>query len=395
MILTTGRRPLCWGLLLVLSSFAAQAAYSQVPPESAEDNGKTIQDLLKRVESLERQVREFEGLKSPASRSPLPTESDDTSRSDAKEFRRFHPDADLTEDERGAQASLERVLINRGGLLIPPKVFEVEPSVTYIHSSSDSIRINGFTILPVLVVGDIVSQRVRTDTLIPTMTFRYGLPWNFQVEARVPYVYTNQMIASADGQTNDRHFGGIGDVEVAITHQLFQERGWRPGILGAMRWKTTTGKDPFDQNDTALPVSLFPQQASGSGFHSLLWNLTAIKINDPVVFFGGPSFLYNLADTKSIGRIRPGYSIGGQLGIAVALNLDASIHFALDQRFISESSVNGASVAGSSLTVGIFRMGASYVLAPGFSLDTSVGIGLTRDAPDLQFTVAMPIRLPR
>ena len=381
-------------LLLMLVSLIGESAHSQNitqlqsgEPSSPQQDGTPddqIQQLLNRVETLEQRLRTLE-TQTSSPESPA----------GSQEFRQFQPDADLTEDERVAQAALERMLINRGGLLIPTNVLEVEPSFTYIHSSADTIRINGFTILPVLVIGDIVSQRVRTDTMIPTLTFRYGLPWNFQLETRVPYVYTNQLVVSADGQANSRSFGGIGDVEVALSHQLFQEQGWRPGLLGSMRWKSTTGDDPFGQNTAAQPISIFPQQATGSGFHSLFWNLTAIKINDPVVFFGGPSFLYNFADTKSSSRIRPGHSIGFQAGLAIALNLDTSINFALDQRFISESSVNGRSVNGSSLTVGIFRMGASYVLAPGFSLDTSVGIGLTRDAPDLQFTIAIPVRFPR
>jgi hypothetical protein len=55
--------------------------------------------------------------------------------------------------------------------------------------------------------------------------------------------------------------------------------------------------------------------------------------------------------------------------------------------------VNGVRIPGSYLVGGTLRLGASYIYSPGRIIDLSFGIGLTRDVPNLQFTVGMPLRL--
>ena len=65
--------------------------------------------------------------------------------------------------ERQATEALDQALIVRGGLLLPSGTMEVDNVTSYFSASSDHLTVNGFALLPVLVVGDIESQRVREE----------------------------------------------------------------------------------------------------------------------------------------------------------------------------------------------------------------------------------------
>lgn len=291
------------------------------------------------------------------------------------------------EEEQFVQSALERILIERRGLLLSPGVLEFEPSFSYVHASSDQISIDGFTILPVLVIGEIVSERLRRDILLPAFTFRLGLPRDFQVETRIPFRYESEQTVLADGTERFRHALGLGDVELAVSRQIMREKGWIPDLLGSFRWKTTTGHDPFGLEPDEAPL--------GTGFNGLQLMLTALKVEDPIALFGNLSYTANLTATKFGDRINPGDTWGTNLGLALALNLETSINFGWEQQFTGRAKVNGEKIPGSNLAVGNFRVGITHNLAQNSSLDLALNIGLTRDAPDVQITVAFPFRLTR
>ena len=300
-------------------------------------------------------------------------------------------------EERKATEALDQALLVRGGLLLPSGTLEVENTVSYFSASSDHVTINGFALLPVLVVGDITSQRVRKDILLPTFTARLGLPKKMQFDLTIPYGYELSRSVDANNvQTNQSSFG-LGDLQVALSRQITTEHKRVPDLLANVRFKTTTGENAFDLGSS--------QTALGSGFYGVQGNLTAAKSSDPVVFFGNLSYSANLPGTHWIpandpnnpdamipGHFRPGDSIGFQLGSILALNPETSMTLGWDQRFTRETYLNGNPIPASYLVEGTLRVGTSYLYAPGRTIDLSFGVGVTPDTPNLQFSVGFPIR---
>jgi hypothetical protein len=360
---------------------------------------QVIKELLQRVEKLEQEAQSLRGETQPKAVSstepPLaltaPPEKIDAL-PEEKASPPVQPPAapspeDKEEEERLAQATLERVLIQRSALLLPAWTLEIEPSFTYAHSSSDRVIIDGVAILDLfgvgLVVGDIVSERIRRDSVISALTFRMGLPWDFQAEARFPYRYEWERVLTADFDERTRSDGGLGDLEFALSRQILRERGWLPDLVGSFRWRVPTGNS--EPNDLVL----------GTGFHGLQTTLSAVKASDPIAFFGGGSYTVNIPEEKDDIHIDPGDTWGYNLGLALALNPETSINFQWDHRFTSHTKALGNNIPGSTLTVGIFRVGATYALTRNLFLDLGVGIGITEDAPDVQATVALPLRIPQ
>jgi hypothetical protein len=299
--------------------------------------------------------------------------------------------------ERQATAALDQALIVRGSLLLPSGMLEMDNTTSYFSASSDHLSVNGFALLPVLVVGDITSERVREDYLLPSFTARLGLPHKFQMDVVIPYGYELIRTVDATGTSTSSSNFGLGDISAGLYRQLTTEHGRVPDLLANVRFKSTTGADSFTLTSSEV--------ALGTGFNSLQGNLTVAKSSDPVVFFGNLSYTGSLPahhtisandpsnpNATTLGYFNPGGAAGFQLGAILALNPDVSMTVGWDQRFTRATQLNGVDIPASYLVEGTLRLGTSYMYAPGKIVDLSFGVGLTPDTPNLQFSVGVPFR---
>jgi hypothetical protein len=363
--------------------------------EALRERDAIIRNLLERVSELEWRVNG--GFTSPAKLDERPAL---TPAAASRAITSVVSNSTYDTTERQATEALDQALIVRGGLLLPSGTLELDNTASYYSASSDHVTVDGFALLPILVVGDITSQRTREDYLLPTFTARLGLPHKFQMEFDVPYGY--ELIRSVDATdkaTSSSNFG-IGDIQAGVSRQLASEHGRLPDILANVRFKSTTGADAFTLTSSEV--------ALGTGFNALQGNLTLAKSSDPVVFFGNLSYTENFAahhtvastdpsapaGSTMVGYINPGSSVGFQLGSILALNPETSMTLGWDQRFTRVSQLNGVDIAASYLVEGTLRIGTSYLYAPGRTVDLSFGVGLTPDTPNLQFSVGFPFRLP-
>jgi hypothetical protein len=379
----------CWPrparkLRILAASLAVHVAcYSSLSAgESAENDeaSLTIKLLRERIERLERQVELLTAQQRIGQPSPNYKQAEEVTEGEPIPLARPLYEKELAKDRSG----LEATLVEKGGLLLTPGSIELEPSLTYSHASSDSIDINGFTVSPVFVVGEITSERVRRNALIPTLAARFGLPWDTQVDVRVPYVRQLERRVTADQQETSRSGAGLGDIEFGISKQLFRQQGSWPDTLVRLTWKTTTGETNLDPAGR-LPI--------GTGFNGVRAGFTFVKSSDPAVLFGSMGFTFNEPRTKAQGRVDPGNTVDLSVGTALALSSQFAISLAWDQRYTTHTQINGVEVPGSTSEAGTLRVGATYAFSRSTAMDFGVGIGLTRDAPDVQATVAFPLRV--
>ena len=343
-------------------------------PVPTDETGQLIQQMIERIDRLEHRIRELESNPTPA---PMPSSAVTALPELSEQQRR--------EQERLVRTAFQQTLIERSGLLLPAGTVDLEPSLVYTHSSSDNIVIDGFTVLPVLVVGDIISERIKRNQVTAALTGRIGLPWDSQLDIRIPYSFVEERRFTADNEDTSDSSLGAGDISIGLSHQLIYGQGGSPDILGSLRWKTTSGRGPFDTTP-GQPVAL------GSGYNTLSLAFTAAKVVDPVVYFGGINYGWSLATNESAGRLNPGDSIGLSLGTAIALNLTSSLSFSYDQQFVERSELDGEPIPGTYLTPGTFTVGSAVAVSDTKTADISLGIGVTEDAPDVAFALSMPIR---
>lgn len=309
-------------------------------------------------------------------------------------------------------------IFNQPGVLTPRGKFVVEPSYQFGYSSADRVDLIGYTVIPAILIGLIDARQVKTTTQTGALAVRYGITNRLELELRAPYQYNHTDTVSREiftGSAEDRVFAssghGLGDVEATARYQINDGGADNPYYIGWLRLKSRTGKDPFEvttdcvtrcvQNATGTGLPL--QVPTGSGFYSLQPGLTWLYPSDPVVFFGNISYLHNfprhnvsrhvlLGGTEPLGTISVGNVVDVSVGMGFALNDKASISLGYDQSFVGTTKQNGNTVAGSARSVlGTLLVGGSYRMSNNRTLNLALGVGVTRDTPDVTLTLRMPI----
>jgi hypothetical protein len=305
-------------------------------------------------------------------------------------------------------------IFEQPGVLTPKDKYVLEPSLQYAYSSSNRVSLVGYTIIPAILIGAIDIREVRRTTLTGALTGRFGVSNRFEVEAKVPYVYRSDTGVGreflAGASTNSTVFDstghGIGDVELTGRYQ-FNDGGLdHPYYIGSLRFKSRTGRDPFEVQTSKTIVGfrddgIQTELPTGSGFYGLQPAVTMLYPSDPAVFFGTVSYLYTFARNgvsrntdlgpEFLGKVSPGGIFGFNFGMGLGLNEKSSFSIGYDHAVVGKTKVQGQTAADSvRVQLGTLLLGYSYRLNEKRTLNVSLGAGLTRDTPDVTLTVRVP-----
>jgi hypothetical protein len=276
---------------------------------------------------------------------------------------------------------LERTLVQRGALVLPPWSFEIGLGVSYGHTSQDTVT----TVVSGSGTPTTIAVRRRSHQLTGSATSRLGLPWDFQLEASVPAERVWSDVWLAGAARNDSYGLGLGDPRFSLVWQALHGggSGW-PDFLLTATWKPNVGSSPFD----AAPGSF----GLGTGYPSLSGTLTAVKTADPLVFVASATHTTNFSVTTKDGRRKPGDSWGFGGGAILAVSPDASMSFLVDFHYKPEDTLAGKTVLASDETVAVLQIGVGMVVSRRVLLNFTLGMGLTADSPDLQLGISLPVR---
>lgn len=282
-------------------------------------------------------------------------------------------------------------------VLLPPGAIVIDPSLQYSHHSRHRIAISGFTLFEAIVIGRIAVSDVKRDILQAAVTTRFGILPRLEGELKIPYLYrsdsevTGARTAEAKTKTTDGY--GLGDIEGALSYHLIKATESVPDIIYNIRAKSHTGKSPYSLRPDARGE--FNKLPTGSGHWGISSGFTAMKTSDPAIFIASLSYYWNIKRSVGgiFGTVDPGDSIEYALGVAYALSEKLSLSTMYQQRFVSKTRQNDKPVEGSSLNAVTLSFGASYAASKKSSVNFTLGIGLTVDAPDVQMTLSMPFRL--
>lgn len=292
-------------------------------------------------------------------------------------------------------------------IMTPKGTFVFDPYLQYVYNSSDRLSVIGFSVLNAVLIGKIdVSQSNRTNW-IANLGGRYGVTNRFEVEARVPYIYrTDDTLArrididpSFGDELVSTNGNGLGDIELAARYQLNAPRDDGAFYIAGMRFKARNGKDIYEVEYDPL-TNLPTELATGSGFYSLQPSLSGVLPSDPVVFFGGVNYTWNIkrdinerVGSEDIGEIDPGDSIGLNFGMGLSLNERSSFSVSYEHTWIGKSTFEGQEPANAlDVQLGTLQTTFAYRLNKSANLNLTVGAGLTEDTPDTTMTLRIPIK---
>lgn len=325
------------------------------------------------------------------------------------------PVGQAPEEEKLGPLSVARIL-ELPGVLTQRGQFVVEPSLSYSSSSSLRVSLVGYSIIPAILIGLIDVRDVRRNTYTAALRGSYGVTNRFEVEGRVPYLYRSDSAVGReylggsefDSTVFNGSGHGIGDAEVTARYQLNDGGSDKPYYVGSLRFKSRTGRDPYEGTfSKTIPgfrgEALQTQLPTGSGFYGLQAALTVLYPSDPAVLFGSLNYLYSFprdnvtinfddGSQENLGKVAPAGIVGFNFGVGLGLNEKMSLSLGYDHNSVGKTKINGQTPADAvRLQLGTLLVGFSYRQTSTDNLNFTLGVGATRDAPDVTLSLRKPM----
>ncbi len=300
----------------------------------------------------------------------------------------------------------------------------VEAGFEYSRYDRTQLTLNGFLALDAIFLGNIAVDNVASDTFKYTLAARYGLTprWNIGVSAPFIQRYTTYQKGGAGGsaaaiaevdQTSDL---AIGDTTVNLSYRLFPETVSRPDVVLTGTVIAPTGREPYGiawrviekDDDDFIRFAVPEEQATGNGLWGVGASVSAVKTLDPALLFANFGYTHyisrsfddldNDADTVTPGEVSLGGSWNWGLGLAFALNDRASLSMSFSQQINDKARTKyegeeWVDLIGSDANSAMFNLGLTYALGKKTTLVTTLGVGLTPDAPDFTLGIRIPYAL--
>ncbi|HBG46623.1 MAG TPA: hypothetical protein DDW94_06480 [Deltaproteobacteria bacterium] len=286
----------------------------------------------------------------------------------------------------------------RGGLLLPQGKFALDLGLSYAHFSESQIYVDGFALLPVLVIGEVTVEKIKRDIFIISPTGKVGITDRVQLELTVPYRYQRESFFRPDVAVGEdeviNYDQGKGDIYGTVLVHALQETATMPHLLAGLTFKSRTGQSVFEIDPTKGEMPM------GTGFNSLKGTLSFIKSSDPAVVFLNLGYTHSFPrkntlfvaeqdpDTQEIVyvsrqlKLSPGDAYEFGFGAAYALSYRLSVNMQYQHSLTLETQKDGERIAGSLINASSIRLGGNWAWSDKLSIDLSTTFGLTSDAPD-------------
>lgn len=242
----------------------------------------------------------------------------------------------------------------------------------------------------------ITNGSVRNLDVVPSAThnftnsfsYDFGLLDNLTVGARIP------LVVKYDTQ-DELNASDFGDISVTGRWQPF---AYVPGKMSSTVFGTFTSKTGVSPYE----IDINEQLSTGSGYYSLGGGASLSKVLDPVVVFGSVSATYNIPaedlqqvrGARLLREVEPGFGISGSAGFAYSLSYDISLSISAQLSYSDETILtfsNGDQAMAQDQMSGFLSVSLGTRVSDTTIVNTSLGIGLTEDAPDFSLGVSLPL----
>ncbi len=316
-----------------------------------------------------------------------------------------------------ARTDAENAVVQREHAPLFDHKLTIDWGISDTYYDRRQLQLSGFLALDAIFLGNLNLGQTKSHQIMTDVDVRYGLSDRISVDVDVPYLYRTSsfIIGGAGGaastlsdSTVNSH--ALGDVNFGLYYQFVKESQNFPDIVGSLRVKAPTGTSPFgiklqqvDPNNTNLVAP--NKLPTGTGFWSITAGLSVLKTYDPVVLFGSLSYTYNVARSFSdissvIGQTQPAkvklgdvVQFGGGLALAFSERDSASLAYtmAIEPQTKTQAPGQGwQKVPGSQTVASTLIFGLNHVFSKHLTMNASVAVGLTPDAPNFVVGVRFP-----
>lgn len=334
-----------------------------------------------------------------------PPEPDATPRSTAEAVQQKAP--------QDAATDIASITADRG-IVTRPGRFTIEPSFSHAHSNATRVAVEGYTIIPALLIGLINISEIQRDIFVSAVSLKYGFTSRFEGSVRIPYLSIREDLREREifqgtpvDTLRESSGDGLGDVELTVRYQLNDGLDGWPYLIGVFRAKAPTGDGPYDVKRRVLtdnsgnPIGIeLAERPTGSGFWSVEPGLSFIYPSDPAVLFGNLSYVWTIKEEQGFengGTVDPGDVVRFGFGMGFAFNERTSFSLGYDHSVIRKTTFehNNDLFAANfdRIQVGSLAFGLSHRLSHATTLSLTVAVGVTDNAPNSEITLKLPINM--
>lgn len=297
------------------------------------------------------------------------------------------------------------------GIVTRPGRLTIEPSLSYSQSDSTVVAIEGYTVIPALLIGLINVSEVQRDLFVAALSFKFGITSRLEASLRVPYLSIEEDLREREafqGTPVDRltesSGEGLGDVEASLRYQLNDGTDGWPYFIGNLRVRGPSGEGPYDVPRRTLldsqgnPIgTILSERPTGSGFWAFEPGLSVIYPTDPAVLFGNLSYVWTMEEDEGPangGTVDPGDIIRFGFGMGFSINERTSFSLGYDHSIIQKTEYEFDNELTASnfdrIQVGALTFGFSQRLSRSSSFNLGVSVGVTEQAPNAEITLRLP-----
>jgi hypothetical protein len=328
------------------------------PTVKAQETGSdTPQDLLERIDTLEKRLRKMED--------------------EAKARKTL----EITEEEKEQKEKEVLSAVSREYSLDPQGSFSLDYSLGYSYTPSEVI----YTAEEALTR----LKRESNHTIQHTISASYSILDNLAASMSLPVVYKyNKMGTDEELDETD-----IADMSLGLAYQPFKGEAGGIRTTVSCSGSLPTGRSPFDINpETEL--------STGNGYYALSAGANFSKQVDPVVLFWNLGLTYpfkltglnhRVAEGVVLDMVDPGSSVSAGLGMGYALSYANSINMSFSYSYkrstsfkyenMSKTYESGDEVSAS------FGLGMGINVSAKTTVSVSLGYSLTNSAFSLSTRV--------
>lgn len=299
----------------------------------------------------------------------------------------------------------------------------LENAVTYNRYDRKQLTLTGFLALDAIFLGNIAIENVESDTLTYNFAARYGLNPRLTLNLDVPYIARKTVYqkggagGSAGAVAQEDTFGhGFGDVTVSGNYRMFMESPRWPETVLTLGVTAPTGREPYGiswevlerDDDGFIRFAVPEEEPTGNGVWQTNVGVSVVKTADPAILFGNFGYIHsfrnsfddldNNPETVNPGDVQLGRSFYFGAGVAFAFNERTSLSISYSDKLSARARTRydgqeWTKIIGSDANAGMFNLGVTYALNQHTTLVSSLGIGLTPDAPDFSLVFKVPYML--
>lgn len=299
----------------------------------------------------------------------------------------------------------------------------LENGVTYNRYDRKQLTLTGFLALDAIFLGNIAIENVESDTLTYNFAARYGLNPRLTLNLDVPYIARKTVYqkggagGSAGAVAQEDTYGhGFGDITVSGNYRMFMESPRWPETVLTLGVTAPTGREPYGiswevlerDDDGFIRFAVPEQEPTGNGVWQTNVGVSVVKTADPAILFGNFGYLHSFSnsfddldnnpETVNPGDVQLGRSFYFGAGVAFAFNERTSLSISYSDKLSARARTRydgqeWTKIIGSDANAGMFNLGVTYALNQHTTLVSSLGIGLTPDAPDFSLVFKVPYML--